>query len=554
MLVTPIIYGRESASGARTDEPTEKGTSFFQEILDEETTAGLPSYCAESNEPEKLIITNLCEEKSDHVFREAIAFKTLDTKKNPPSQEFGTVKRLKNELLPSNELSNFCNNSAGGVDSILKFTEIISDWSEITRSSFLEKPTYHINRTNPKSGIQAGSEKPEYCNYNEVNLDILAPHTDEIRYLLGNVSNPNRSLRENETREISRHLSATQEGSVPKALSLLKHNYSLPGAEETSASQAVEDSESRSALGPKNSSACDGLESVNDKAVSARARPGENDDSSIIKSSRGNVSSSPSLIPDNVTLPNALKRETDVGQRERVTGVSPSVDDSSDGKLSLMTELRRGQDGTRDFISALSDRSTNSDPRGSAQNSQVSLEDTEFRSTSIPRDRAHKTDPSPEIGSFGHDFSLRSDFRPHAASPDGALKSTQVARAVLDQVFEALQQRVDGRLELRLEPEELGRLRISISGHETAQSIQISAERADTADLLRRHLTLLRSELANGASAQLDVSQGRDFGRSGDSKPSSEQPTSDLEISETEVQAHPVRRTGSAASGIDLRL
>ncbi|MDW4498256.1 flagellar hook-length control protein FliK [Sulfitobacter sp. D35] len=78
-----------------------------------------------------------------------------------------------------------------------------------------------------------------------------------------------------------------------------------------------------------------------------------------------------------------------------------------------------------------------------------------------------------------------------ATSPRPELPA-QVGR----QMAEALQNRPDRPVELSLNPEELGRVRLSISTAEGAITVNVLAERPETLDLMRRHIDALAREFA----------------------------------------------------------
>ena len=74
-------------------------------------------------------------------------------------------------------------------------------------------------------------------------------------------------------------------------------------------------------------------------------------------------------------------------------------------------------------------------------------------------------------------------------------------RPVIAQVVEAIARLPDGAVEVRLNPEELGRIRLSLVPGEGGLLVQIAAEQASTLDLIRRHIDVLQSELrASGYS------------------------------------------------------
>ncbi len=80
-------------------------------------------------------------------------------------------------------------------------------------------------------------------------------------------------------------------------------------------------------------------------------------------------------------------------------------------------------------------------------------------------------------------------------STPAAPQASEMPRHVARQLAEALQPRPDGPVELRLSPEELGSVRITLSGDDGAMMVLVHADREDTAALMRRHADLLDQEL-----------------------------------------------------------
>lgn len=89
-----------------------------------------------------------------------------------------------------------------------------------------------------------------------------------------------------------------------------------------------------------------------------------------------------------------------------------------------------------------------------------------------------------------------------AESDDVRLPTTNTARpepaarTVISQVIQtAIRAATDGVVEVRLQPEELGRLRIAMTQIDTGVVVQVSAERPETLDLLRRNIDMLERDL-----------------------------------------------------------
>lgn len=71
------------------------------------------------------------------------------------------------------------------------------------------------------------------------------------------------------------------------------------------------------------------------------------------------------------------------------------------------------------------------------------------------------------------------------------------------QMAAAISASASGRTDILLDPQELGRVRLSLEGDELALVLTIQAERADTADLLRRNADILLQEFRDAGYANL---------------------------------------------------
>lgn len=111
----------------------------------------------------------------------------------------------------------------------------------------------------------------------------------------------------------------------------------------------------------------------------------------------------------------------------------------------------------------------------------------------------------------------------------------------------------DGQTEIQLKPEELGRLRLSITSHtDTAVTVMMAAERGETADLLRRHIADLERDLmALGyTSIEFDFGNGAEAGHTPDDTPMTERGDT---ASDAPAPSGPTRRV-TLNSGLDIRL
>lgn len=82
------------------------------------------------------------------------------------------------------------------------------------------------------------------------------------------------------------------------------------------------------------------------------------------------------------------------------------------------------------------------------------------------------------------------------------------ARPVLTQLVQAARTAIDGMVEVKLSPEELGRVRLAMTTVESGMTILVTAERPETLDLIRRNIDLFASDLADQGFTDLNFSFG----------------------------------------------
>ncbi|PYE84565.1 flagellar hook-length control protein FliK [Pseudoroseicyclus aestuarii] len=135
------------------------------------------------------------------------------------------------------------------------------------------------------------------------------------------------------------------------------------------------------------------------------------------------------------------------------------------------------------------------------------------------------------------------------------------ARPLAQQLSAALPQPEGTPTEIALDPEELGRVRMSLVTTGDSLTLVMQAERPETADLMRRHAAELAAELRDLGFGQVDLSFGgsaRDRPDRGDGPtPDSARPAG--EAPEGRTAQHPAGATSpppgrGAATGLDLRL
>lgn len=135
---------------------------------------------------------------------------------------------------------------------------------------------------------------------------------------------------------------------------------------------------------------------------------------------------------------------------------------------------------------------------------------------------------------------------------------TELARTVGTQVVEAVRHGPAGSIDVALNPEELGRVRLNLMSQDGVLNVTILAERPETHDLLRRNISMLQADFR--ALGYADVAF--DFGPGGDrpGRPSDSMPdvaprdASDTIVITAAEAAAETPRTTAAATRLDLRL
>ncbi|MEM6303385.1 MAG: flagellar hook-length control protein FliK [Pseudomonadota bacterium] len=105
-------------------------------------------------------------------------------------------------------------------------------------------------------------------------------------------------------------------------------------------------------------------------------------------------------------------------------------------------------------------------------------------------------------------------------------------------------------VEITLSPEELGRLRLTLSLSEVGVTVHLAAERPETMDLVRRHIDQLGQEFLSLGFENIA------FAFDGQESAQGEETTDHFEgaVPEEEPDALPSPLRSAASSGLDLRL
>ncbi|WP_170546996.1 flagellar hook-length control protein FliK [Ruegeria arenilitoris] len=131
----------------------------------------------------------------------------------------------------------------------------------------------------------------------------------------------------------------------------------------------------------------------------------------------------------------------------------------------------------------------------------------------------------------------------------------ETARAIASQMATAINVRPhSGAIEVALNPEELGRVSIVLNGRDDGLHLTISAERPETLDMMRRHLSVLEAEFQNFGLGNLSF----DLGTSADAQHDESEGAESNEFltpqPEPVAEAGPARPNIAPDGRIDIRL
>ena len=151
-----------------------------------------------------------------------------------------------------------------------------------------------------------------------------------------------------------------------------------------------------------------------------------------------------------------------------------------------------------------------------------------------------------------------------AAVPPGYAGGAETARAVAPQIAAAIGSRPgSGRIEIRLDPPELGRVEISLEITDQSLRAIVAAERPMTNELLRRHGDILLAQLQQAGFSGIDLqfAESRSGDRGGDRGGAQPDPTRPEAAGDPDAPAdgdnadRPAGRVARRTTdGLDLRL
>lgn len=156
---------------------------------------------------------------------------------------------------------------------------------------------------------------------------------------------------------------------------------------------------------------------------------------------------------------------------------------------------------------------------------------------------------------------------PLGAPKEGPLPSTlrdlpspisprpETARAIAGQMAAVITEKPGaGNIQIALNPEELGRVSITMGGREDGLHLLIAAERPETLDLMRRHIAVLADEFQKLGFGDLSFDLGQSGGNAPDADDLPEHPLFDEKTPEDAAEPAPHPIPTGPERGLDLRL
>lgn len=144
---------------------------------------------------------------------------------------------------------------------------------------------------------------------------------------------------------------------------------------------------------------------------------------------------------------------------------------------------------------------------------------------------------------------------PEPAQPGSPHRTPLAAhRPVPEQIAQVVRQVAEGSVEIRLSPEELGRVRMTLLPREDGLAVTLTADRPETLDLMRRHGSELNRALTAAGYETVDLTFSGGGARRGGGEPEPAAGDDPLVMPEGEMAASGPARGGSGSAGLDLRL
>ncbi|WP_281992854.1 flagellar hook-length control protein FliK [Sulfitobacter geojensis] len=154
---------------------------------------------------------------------------------------------------------------------------------------------------------------------------------------------------------------------------------------------------------------------------------------------------------------------------------------------------------------------------------------------------------------------LRGDVSIAATAPQNqpVHPTLSLPQHVARQIAEAMQNMPNRPVEISLNPEELGRVRLALTASETGLVVNVLAERQETVDLMRRHIANLESAFQDIGYNHIAFSftgGNQSQTEAGDDSAPTKNMTDGMEFDASTPNATQITLTAGPSAGLDIRL
>jgi flagellar hook-length control protein FliK len=241
------------------------------------------------------------------------------------------------------------------------------------------------------------------------------------------------------------------------------------------------------------------------------------------------------------TLAVATQRQAPVAQDEKPTLI-PSIN----GPKAAPEKDHRGGRQTAEQVQEAQvipkPTVTATQPMTTAANISANLQDMQQKSSPLAPDTENP------MGLFANDRAVSAGMQ--SVTSTSLMAGAETARQVAQQMAAAITTQNGRVTEIALNPEELGRVRLTMTALDNTITLNILADRPETTDLLRRHIDALAQEFRALGYDDINFSFGGDGPSDRQPNPETDHATTDvLERSET-----PTQTARHSNTGLDLRL
>ena len=152
-------------------------------------------------------------------------------------------------------------------------------------------------------------------------------------------------------------------------------------------------------------------------------------------------------------------------------------------------------------------------------------------------------------------FEMKNVDSPVALRHDATINRPEVMRHVAQQLADVARQMPDRPVELALNPEELGRVRLTFTATDGGIHVAVMAERGETMDLLRRHIETLAQEFREMGYKDVNFEFSHNGQKDAQNDESDGQNDADSDATPAQTQTLvPVQLSLEPPAGLDLRL